>query len=241
MRNRSGKQTLRNRLGLSTDISNHHSQDELSIHNIISTITLCRIKFREMQNVTKIQKEYAKWTIQKQFSYWTIVAKILVLTFTITCFKFSCKWQNGNICPWLIYDQLPPPPTHTHLMALCLGLPGWASTRKVKPICILLKQQTVSGSGISWAVFQSAYRSRQITMPAHHNSVFLQSGCSSCRPTNSVKAPINNTDIKHKTKKWYAHGVPPFILNVTASHIILLITIEFIFLSTTEHWSDVNL
>ena len=153
-----------------------------------------------MQNVTKIQKEYAKWTIQKQFGYWTIVAKILVLTFTITCFKFSCKWQNGNICPWLIDDQLRPPPTHTHLMALCLGLPGWASTRKVKPIWISLKLQTVSGSGISWAVFQSASRSRQITMPAHHNSVFLQSGCSSCRPTNSVKAPINNTDIQHKTK-----------------------------------------
>ena len=26
-------------------------------------------------------------------------------------------------------------------MAVCLGLPGWASTRKVKPICILLKQE----------------------------------------------------------------------------------------------------
>ena len=31
------------------------------------------------------------------------------------------------------------------------GLPRWASTRKVKPIWILMKQETVSGSGISWA------------------------------------------------------------------------------------------
>ena len=31
------------------------------------------------------------------------------------------------------------------------GLPRWASTRKIKPIWILLKQETVSGSGISWA------------------------------------------------------------------------------------------
>jgi len=38
----------------------------------------------------------------------------------------------------------------THLTALCLGLPGWSSTRKVKPILILLKQETVGGSGISW-------------------------------------------------------------------------------------------
>ena len=37
--------------------------------------------------------------------------------------------------------------THPHLTALCPGLPGSASTRKVKPIWILLEQETVSGSG----------------------------------------------------------------------------------------------
>ena len=45
----------------------------------------------------------------------------------------------------------------------------------------------MSGSGISWAICKSAPRSRQITMPAPHHSVFLQAGCPSCRPTNSVK------------------------------------------------------
>ena len=35
---------------------------------------------------------------------------------------------------------------------------------------------------------KSALRSRQITTPAPHHSVFLQAGCPSCRPTNSVKA-----------------------------------------------------
>ena len=39
--------------------------------------------------------------------------------------------------------------THTRLTALFPGLPGWASTRKVKPIWILLKQEAVSGSGIT--------------------------------------------------------------------------------------------
>ena len=62
--------------------------------------------------------------------------------------------------------------THTGLTALCPGLPGSAGTRKVKPIWILLKQETVSGSGISWAVCKSAHRSRQITTPAPHHSVF---------------------------------------------------------------------
>ena len=37
--------------------------------------------------------------------------------------------------------------THTRLTALFPGLPGWASTRKAKPNWILLKQETVSGSG----------------------------------------------------------------------------------------------
>ena len=52
--------------------------------------------------------------------------------------------------------------THTRLMALFPGLPGLARTRKVKPIWILLKHETVSGNGISWAICKSASRSRQI-------------------------------------------------------------------------------
>ena len=64
---------------------------------------------------------------------------------------------------------------HTQpLTALCLGLPWWASTRKVKTIWILQKQETVSGSGISWVICKSAPRSRQITMPAPHHSVFYR-------------------------------------------------------------------
>ena len=81
--------------------------------------------------------------------------------------------------------------THTHpFNGPFPGLPRSAGTRKVKPIWILLKQETVSGSGISWAICKSAPRSRQITMPAPHRSVctdrmpFLPR----CRPTNSVKA-----------------------------------------------------
>jgi len=45
---------------------------------------------------------------------------------------------------------------------------------KVKPTSILLKQETVTGSGISWAVCKSAPRSRQIAMPAPHHSVFYR-------------------------------------------------------------------
>ena len=64
--------------------------------------------------------------------------------------------------------------THTRLMALFPGLPGWAGTRKVKRIWILLKQETVSGSDISWAICKSAPCYRQITMPVPHHSVFYR-------------------------------------------------------------------
>ena len=69
--------------------------------------------------------------------------------------------------PWTLTDD-------TRLMALHPGLPGWAGTRKVKPIWISLKQETLSGSGISWAICKSAPRSRQITTPAPDHSVFYR-------------------------------------------------------------------
>ena len=62
------------------------------------------------------------------------------------------------------------PDTHSHLTALFQGLSGRASTKKVKPIWISLKQETVSGSGISSAICKSAPRSRQITTPGPHHS-----------------------------------------------------------------------
>jgi len=79
--------------------------------------------------------------------------------------RLDC-WPVGDATNWAH--------THTHLTALFQGLPGWAGTRTVKPIWILLKQETVSGSGIIWAICKSAPRSRQITMPAPQHSVFYR-------------------------------------------------------------------
>ena len=83
--------------------------------------------------------------------------------------------------------------THTRLTALFPGLPRWAGTSKVKPIWILLKQVTVSGSGISWAICKSAPSSRQITMPPLHHSVFY-------RPDALPAAqPTASKDWRHKS------------------------------------------
>ena len=62
---------------------------------------------------------------------------------------------------------------HTHpLMAICPGPPRWACTRKVKPMWILLKQETVSGSGISWTICKSAPRTAWAISPHQ---------CTACR------------------------------------------------------------
>ena len=61
--------------------------------------------------------------------------------------------------------------THTHPFNSPLSRTTRVSRyQKGKPIWILMKQETVSGSGISWAICKSAPRSRQITMPAPHQS-----------------------------------------------------------------------
>jgi len=97
--------------------------------------------------------------------------------------------------------------THTRLTALCPGLPGWAGTRKVKPIWILLEQETVSGSGISWAICKSAPRSRQITTPAPTTQFFT--GRMPFLPPNqqrqSTEGQFHSTSVSVKS---FSHGLP---------------------------------
>jgi len=51
-----------------------------------------------------------------------------------------------------------------------------------------MKQEMMGGSGIGWTIYKSfAPRSRQISTPLPHHSVFT-GACPSCRQTNSVKA-----------------------------------------------------
>ena len=76
----------------------------------------------------------------------------------------TSRRRHADVFKWLIKTQiiivslwekkLHTTHTHTHTHTFnspFSGLPGWAGTRKVKPIWILLKQETVSGSGIRWA------------------------------------------------------------------------------------------
>ena len=91
--------------------------------------------------------------------------------------------------------------THTRLTALFPGIPGSVGTRKEKPVWIL-KQEIMSGIFISWAVCKSAPRSRQITTPAPHHSVFYRpDALSAAQPTASKhwRQCLLHSEMKLKT------------------------------------------
>ena len=109
--------------------------------------------------------------VQQLCKTFTIVRMPMHLFISKVLFWSRCKKETKG--DWHIQVYLVTH-THTRLTALFPGLPRWAGTRKVKPIWILLKQETVSGSCISWAVCMSAPHSRQTTTPTPHHSVFYR-------------------------------------------------------------------
>jgi len=94
-------------------------------------------------------------------------------------------------------------------MALFPGLPGSAGTRKVEPIWILLKQETVSGSGISWAICKSVPRSRQITTPAPHHLVFYRpDALPAAQPTASKHCMLTDKNESWMGLRWGRLSIP---------------------------------
>jgi len=116
---------------------------------------------------------------------------------------FSNFWGGVGNCPRNSWLDLSWCITHTRLTALFPGLPRWAGTRKAKPIWILLKQETVSGSGISWAICKYAPSCWQITMPTSHHSFYRPDALLATQPTVPkhwswcISVPKNDTDVRH--------------------------------------------
>ena len=119
--------------------------------------------------------------------WWRLVQAAEVATATFTEISrmrsvMAYKHRLQSTLNWLTHLITD---THTHLTAPFQGLPGWAGTRKVKPIWILLKQ---------WVAVASARHMQVCTslQTDNHTSTsplsFLQTRCPSCCPTNSVKA-----------------------------------------------------
>ena len=96
---------------------------------------------------------------------WLLCLSVQTVVHGFTMLRYNCD-TDPILYTTLIHQ------THTHTFNGPFS--GTTGTRKVKPICILLKQETVSGGGINWAICKSAPRFRQITTPALHHSVFYR-------------------------------------------------------------------
>jgi len=70
--------------------------------------------------------------------------------------------------------------------------------QKGKPIWTLLKQETVSSSGISWAICKSAPHSRQIITPAPTTQFFT--GRMPFQPPNQQRQSTEGTRIGHSNE-----------------------------------------
>jgi len=78
--------------------------------------------------------------------------------------------------------------TYTRLTAFCLGLPGRAGTRKVKTN---LDFTEAKDSECQWHQLGHVQVCTSLQTDNHASNPplsFLQAGCPSCRPTNSIKA-----------------------------------------------------
>jgi len=73
---------------------------------------------------------------------------------------------------------------HNRFMALFPGPPGWADARR-ELLDFMLQGKINRGRHTSHLAGRHSIRTKQCPPPSPH---FLQAGCSSCRPTNSVKA-----------------------------------------------------
>ena len=117
---------------------------------------------------------------------------------------WSQDHSEGIIVQTVEYDDwriLPTYNIHTHTHPFNSPFSGTTRVspyQKGKPIWILLKQETVSSSGISWAICKSAPHSRQLTMPAPHYSGFSRpDALPAAQPTAS-----KHWRPKHTTYTW---------------------------------------
>ena len=117
--------------------------------------------------------------------------KLLNVCVCVCVLSSAFTWWAKRCIFSICISETAPDKTHTHTHTpLTFVQDYWG-----EPV---LKQQTVSGSGISWAICKSAPRSRQTTTPAPPPLSLLQAGCPSGHPANRVKAL--KAKIKQKSK-----------------------------------------
>jgi len=77
-----------------------------------------------------------------------------------------------------------PPPNHKRFTALFPGPPGWAGARR-ELLDFMVQGKNSRGR---FTDHPAGCHSRLTSAHLHHPPIFLETGCPSCCPTNSVKA-----------------------------------------------------
>ena len=101
---------------------------------------------------------------------------------------YTMRQKKGTICLLCASVLMLDRHTHTRLTALFPGLPGWASTRKVKTNLDFTEARDCE---LQWYQLGHMQICTSLQTDNHASTPplsFLQAGCPSCRPTNSVKA-----------------------------------------------------
>jgi len=113
-----------------------------SLQRLVIIIMSVLGKQSNEMSAVHLVKTYCLSTLMYGCEAWTLTDGSLHKLNTVwnNCFWriFSCCWRESTR-PLQFYCKSLLDHTHTHLTALCPGLPRWAGTRKVKPIWILLK------------------------------------------------------------------------------------------------------
>jgi len=119
------------------------------------------------------------------FTGWSNVTESMV-TIRSPCCEYNLAWsvelKGEDLSSYShkiesVYENVRMITTHTHTHPFNGPLSGTTRVsqyQKGKPIWILVKQETVSGSGIGWTICKSAPRFRQITTTTPHCSVFYR-------------------------------------------------------------------
>ena len=93
----------------------------------------------------------------------------------------------------------------------------------------------MSGSGISWAICKSAPRSRQITTPAPHHSVFYRpDALPATQQTASKHWRLNDRITNKKISMW-----PPCV-NATHGTYMDLVRFDYLYLAMKLIWNSLN-
>jgi len=152
--------------------------------------------YRNMRTTCLVITTKCHWSVCDKRRYTSVFLIWLVQQlFTVICTQIRYNTIRDAI---LMCAQKPTWVSLIYRMVHAVHNTAWNTHTR-----FLLKQETVSGSGISWAICKSAPSSRQTNTPAPHHSFYKLDDLPATQPTAS--------------KHWRQHGMDQFWLTLSSA------------------------